>query len=190
MNKLILIYFLTFSFLFSCSNSEIEEDKIEVSAIEEKVEIDNKETEKIEDNKKPNNDTLSLDTFHIGKNLFSLMKVELYLTENDSLDPILNIVTKLGDNPKNLLEIGTVYEEDFSMYKEVKNLIIFENYFSTTGNKEYFVVTQDGQLYRTEALDESFVLHTKIIDINKLIVLGKDYENDFKEIKLSRVSNK
>lgn len=184
MRSSILTTLLIFSFLFSCTDAEITETKT-TSSDTNTTQVPEQNQEKIE-NTIAKNDTLSIDTFYIGKKIFSLIKIELYLTEKDTLDPIMNVVYSLEKDTKiKLLTTGTIYEEDFSMYGNATNFVVFENYFSTTGNKEYFFLTKDEQLFRTEALDESFILDKNSLDINKLTVMGKDYDGNLKEIKLT-----
>lgn len=184
MNKSILLFLLIFSFLFSCTDAEITETKT-TSSDTNTTQVPEQNQEKIE-NTIAKNDTLSIDTFHIGKKIFSLIKIELSLTEKDTLDPIMNVVYSLEKDTKiKLLTIGTIYEEDFSMYGNATNFVVFENYFSTTGNKEYFFLTKDEQFFRTEALDESFILDKNSLDINKMTVMGKDYDGNLKEINLT-----
>lgn len=184
MNKSILLFLLIFGFILSCTDTEITETKTTTS--------DTNTTQEAEQNQEkaesaiPKNDTLSIDTFHIGKKIFSLIKIELYLTENDSLDPITNVVYSLDKDTKiKLLTIGTIYEEDFSMYGYATNYLVFENYFSTTGNKEYYFITENAQLFHTEPLDENVILDKNSFEISKLTVMGKDYDGNLIEIKLT-----
>lgn len=69
MNKSILLFLLIFSFLFSCTDAEITETKT-TSSDTNTTQVPEQNQEKIE-NTIAKNDTLSIDTFHIGKkNIF------------------------------------------------------------------------------------------------------------------------
>lgn len=183
MRSSILTTLLIFSFLLSCTDAGITETKTTSSDTNTTQETEQHQ-EKAE-NTIAKNDTLSINTFHIGKKIFSLIKIELYLTEKDTLDPIMNVVYSLKKDTKiKLLAIGTVYEEDFSMYGDATNFVVFENYFSTTGNKEYYFISEDAHLFHTEPLDESVVLDKNSFDIDNLTIISKDAEGISKEIKL------
>lgn len=183
MNKSILLFLLIFGFILSCTDAEITETKTTSSDTNTTQEAEQNQ-EKVE-SAIPKNDTLSIDTFQIGKKIFSLIKIELYLTENDSLDPITNVVYSLDKDTKiKLLTIGTIYEEDFSIYDNTSNYVVFENYFSTTGNKEYYFITENTHLFHTEPLDESIVLDKNSFDIGNLTIIGKNAEGISKEISL------
>ncbi|GIV28869.1 MAG: hypothetical protein KatS3mg034_1170 [Vicingaceae bacterium] len=190
-NLFFFILILVFSHCINNTNSEMNKKNVRSDTIEllnEEIKGDSSnEIISTSQNNNISSENFVLE-FLLGENKYKIEQREA--DEEDTIGPVVNVINRVNNSNQEteIVRIGTAYKEDLTIYSKKHNYVILENYFSTTGNKIYYIFALNGEIYFTEKLDESIEIDTINFNLENMELFGMDYKNDTIFIKLYKLN--